>query len=176
MARQSGIGQGRNDLPHDPPFVDDILGNVRYAPFWLALRVAVGWLWLEAGWGRLGRFSTPFGQLLSPQPGRGADLVAAVLTIAGIALMLGALVGPVAFLGGCVSAGLWAGEGIGFAALQFAAVIWLILAWKTAGWIGLDRWLLPALGAPWRGGALFKREQPFDVLRRRTKNVEAHPR
>jgi thiosulfate dehydrogenase (quinone) large subunit len=31
----------------------------------------------------------------------------------------------------------------------------LSLAWKTAGWIGLDRWLLPLLGMPWRGGALF---------------------
>jgi aldehyde dehydrogenase (NAD+) len=25
----------------------------------------------------------------------------------------------------------------------------LMLAWKTAGWLGLDRWLLPALGTPW---------------------------
>ena len=26
----------------------------------------------------------------------------------------------------------------------------LILAWKNAGYIGLDRWLLPLLGTPWR--------------------------
>ena len=26
----------------------------------------------------------------------------------------------------------------------------LVLAWKTAGYIGLDRWLLPLLGTPWR--------------------------
>lgn len=25
----------------------------------------------------------------------------------------------------------------------------LILAWKVAGWYGLDRWLLPRLGTPW---------------------------
>jgi thiosulfate dehydrogenase [quinone] large subunit len=24
----------------------------------------------------------------------------------------------------------------------------LVLAWKTAGYIGLDRWLLPRLGTP----------------------------
>ena len=27
----------------------------------------------------------------------------------------------------------------------------LVLAWKTAGYIGLDRYLLPILGTPWRG-------------------------
>jgi len=26
----------------------------------------------------------------------------------------------------------------------------LVLAWKTAGYIGLDRFLLPLLGTPWR--------------------------
>jgi thiosulfate dehydrogenase [quinone] large subunit len=30
----------------------------------------------------------------------------------------------------------------------------LILAWKTAGWWGLDRWLLPAVGTPWQTGRL----------------------
>lgn len=33
---------------------------------------------------------------------------------------------------------------------------WLVLAWKTAGWIGLDRWLLAALGTPWRPGRPFR--------------------
>lgn len=37
----------------------------------------------------------------------------------------------------------------------------LILAWKVAGYYGLDRWLLPRLGTPWRPGALFaRRGQP----------------
>jgi thiosulfate dehydrogenase [quinone] large subunit len=33
----------------------------------------------------------------------------------------------------------------------------LILAWRNAGWIGLDRWVLPALGTPWQPGTLFRR-------------------
>ena len=32
--------------------------------------------------------------------------------------------------------------------------IFLILAWKVAGWYGLDRWLLPILGTPWQPGEL----------------------
>ena len=32
----------------------------------------------------------------------------------------------------------------------------LIMAWKTAGWWGLDRWVLPALGTPWSPGPVFR--------------------
>ena len=40
--------------------------------------------------------------------------------------------------------------------MLFAIATWLVLAWRNAGWIGLDRWLLPALGTPWKGGQLFR--------------------
>jgi thiosulfate dehydrogenase [quinone] large subunit len=33
----------------------------------------------------------------------------------------------------------------------------LILAWRNAGWYGLDRWVLPALGTPWHRGDLLDR-------------------
>src|SRR5690606_7693840 len=31
----------------------------------------------------------------------------------------------------------------------------LVLAGRNAGWYGLDRWALPALGTPWQAGSLF---------------------
>jgi thiosulfate dehydrogenase [quinone] large subunit len=34
--------------------------------------------------------------------------------------------------------------------------LFLILAWRVAGWYGLDRWALPSLGTPWQKGKLFK--------------------
>ena len=34
--------------------------------------------------------------------------------------------------------------------------IFLILAWKTAGWWGLDRWVLIDLGTPWSPGLAFQ--------------------
>jgi thiosulfate dehydrogenase [quinone] large subunit len=37
----------------------------------------------------------------------------------------------------------------------FVLAVLLMLAWKNAGWIGLDRWLLPALGTPWQPGRFF---------------------
>lgn len=142
-------GARERGLPN-PALLRDILADVRFAPIWLVLRVVLGWLWLEAGWLRL-------------QGASGAgDPLAVGLTLAGIALILGVLTGPAAFVGGCLSIGLWDSAGVPVVALLFAAVVWLVLAWKTAGWIGLDRWLLPLLGMPWRGGVLFDERSERD--------------
>jgi thiosulfate dehydrogenase (quinone) large subunit len=142
MERQQMSGARERVLP-DPALLRDVVADVRFAPIWLALRVALGWLWLDAGWSRLQGAS-----------GSG-DPLALGLTLTGIALILGVLTGPAAFVGGCLSIGLWDSAGVPVITLLFAAVVWLVLAWKTAGWIGLDRWLLPLLGMPWRGGVLF---------------------
>jgi thiosulfate dehydrogenase [quinone] large subunit len=120
----------------------------------LVLRVVLGWLWLEEGWSRLQGAS-----------GSG-DPLALGLTLAGIVLILGVLTGPAAFVGGCLSIGLWDSAGVPVITLLFAAVVWLVLAWKTAGWIGLDRWLLPLLGMPWRGGVLFDGGSEWECSKR----------
>ena len=36
------------------------------------------------------------------------------------------------------------------ASLQVLLGVLLVLAWKNAGYIGLDRFLLPLLGTPWQ--------------------------
>ena len=41
----------------------------------------------------------------------------------------------------------------------FTISVLLILAWKTAGWLGLDRFVLPALGTPWQPGKVFSPEK-----------------
>ena len=38
----------------------------------------------------------------------------------------------------------------------FTMAIGLILAWRVAGYYGLDRYVLPALGAPWKPGTVFR--------------------
>jgi hypothetical protein len=138
--RQRGRGAGFED----PAVVHAALADPRLAWLWLVLRVAVGWFLLDIGWRQL------HGAASAPQ------VTAVGLTLAGIALMLGAFVGAAAFVGGSLAIVTSASSGpIGLA--LFAAVVWLVLAWKTAGWIGLDRWLLPLLGMPWSGGALLGR-------------------
>jgi thiosulfate dehydrogenase [quinone] large subunit len=47
-------------------------------------------------------------------------------------------------------------------ALLFAIATGLVLAWKTAGWIGLDRFLLPMVGTPWGPGILLAHRRERD--------------
>jgi thiosulfate dehydrogenase [quinone] large subunit len=35
---------------------------------------------------------------------------------------------------------------------MFLLMVLLIAAWKVAGWLGVDRYLLPLLGTPWQPG------------------------
>jgi thiosulfate dehydrogenase (quinone) large subunit len=72
----------------------------------------------------------------------------------GVGLLLGALTGLAAFGGALMNMSfLLAGSGSSNPVL-FTMAIGLILAWKVAGYYGLDRYLLPMLGTPWRPGAL----------------------
>ena len=75
-------------------------------------------------------------------------------TSVGVAILLGAFTGLAAFFGGFLSWNFIMAGTASVNALVFAIATWLVLAWKTAGWIGLDRWLLPALGTPWHRGRL----------------------
>ena len=34
--------------------------------------------------------------------------------------------------------------------------LFLCLSWRVCGWIGIDRWLLPTLGLPWKPGVWFR--------------------
>ncbi|MDE3112678.1 MAG: DoxX family protein [Chloroflexota bacterium] len=83
-----------------------------------------------------------------------AKVVAVGETTVGIALLLGAFTGIAAFTGGFLSWNFIMAGTASVNALVFAIATWLVLAWKTAGWIGVDRWLLPALGTPWHRGHL----------------------
>jgi thiosulfate dehydrogenase [quinone] large subunit len=75
--------------------------------------------------------------------------------LVGIALILGIFTGIAAFFGGFMNMNyLLAGAVSTNPILLFIAFL-LVLAWKTAGWWGVDRWILPALGTPWRPGAIF---------------------
>jgi len=75
--------------------------------------------------------------------------------LVGIGLILGIFTGIAAFFGGFMNVNyLFAGT-VSTNPLLFAIATWLVLAWKTAGWIGLDHWVLPALGTPWAPGKVF---------------------
>ena len=71
-------------------------------------------------------------------------------TAVGVGLILGAFVGVAAVAGGFMNMNfMLAGSASSNPVLLILAIV-LILAWKTAGYIGLDRFLLPILGTPWK--------------------------
>lgn len=78
-----------------------------------------------------------------------AKFIAVGETAIGIALILGALVGIAAFFGAFMNWNFIMAGSASTNGFLFALSIFLILAWRNAGWIGLDRWLLPLLGTPW---------------------------
>lgn len=68
----------------------------------------------------------------------------------GIALIVGAFVGIAAFMGGFMNWNFIMAGSASSNGLLFALSVLLVLAWKVAGWYGLDRFLLPMLGTPWQ--------------------------
>lgn len=78
--------------------------------------------------------------------------------LVGIGLIVGLLTGIAAFFGGLMSVNFLFAGTVSTNPLFFILATWLVLAWKVAGWYGLDRWALPLLGTPWN--------------RRRTKDTE----
>ena len=77
----------------------------------------------------------------------------------GIGLILGVLTGLAAFGGALMNMSFLLAGSASTNPVLFTLAIGLILAWKVAGYYGVDRYLLPRLGTPWRPGALFLRRQ-----------------
>lgn len=75
--------------------------------------------------------------------------------LVGAALILGALSGIAAFFGLFMNLNFLLAGTVSVNPILFTLSIGLILAWRVAGLIGIDRFLLPMLGVPWKPGALF---------------------
>jgi thiosulfate dehydrogenase (quinone) large subunit len=79
--------------------------------------------------------------------------------LVGIALILGIFTGLAAFFGAFMNMNYLLAGSVSTNPILLVIAILLVLAWKTAGWWGLDRWVLPALGMPWKPGAVFHHEE-----------------
>lgn len=80
-----------------------------------------------------------------------AKLVAYGEVIIGIALILGIFTGIAAFLGAFMNWNFMMAGSASVNPMLFVISIGLVLAWKVAGYLGVDYFLLPALGTPWEG-------------------------
>ncbi len=91
-----------------------------------------------------------------------APLVVIGETLVGIALIIGMLTGIAAFFGGLMNWNFIMAGTASTNALLFAFAILLMLAWRVAGWYGVDRWLLPKLGTPWGEVSVREGDAPGD--------------
>lgn len=78
-----------------------------------------------------------------------AKLVVYGEVLVGVGLILGALTGFAAFFGGLMNWNFMMAGSASTNPLMFAIAVLLMLGWRVAGYYGVDRWLLPALGTPW---------------------------
>jgi thiosulfate dehydrogenase [quinone] large subunit len=78
----------------------------------------------------------------------------------GLGLIFGALVGIAAFGGILMNVSFLLSGATSSNPVLLTLGIFVILAWKVAGYMGVDRVLLPMLGTPWQGGKLLHRQTP----------------
>jgi thiosulfate dehydrogenase (quinone) large subunit len=83
--------------------------------------------------------------------------------LVGIALIIGLFTGIAAFFGSVMNMSYLLAGTVSTNPILLLIAILLILAWKTAGWWGLDRWALPMLGTPWRPGLVFRENEPLQA-------------
>lgn len=76
--------------------------------------------------------------------------------LVGLGLIFGIFTGLAAFFGAFMNMNyLFAGT-VSSNPILFLLQLFLILAWRVAGFFGLDRYILPLLGTPWYPGKLFR--------------------
>lgn len=83
-----------------------------------------------------------------------AKLVAVGEVVIGVALILGFLTGFAAFFGALMNFNFMLAGTTSTNPVLFTLAVLLLMAWKVAGYWGVDRFLLPALGTPWQRGAV----------------------
>jgi thiosulfate dehydrogenase [quinone] large subunit len=74
----------------------------------------------------------------------------------GLGLIIGLLTGIAAFFGLFMNLNFLMAGTVSVNPILFVLSIGIILAWRVAGHLGLDRYVLPLLGVPWKPGELFK--------------------
>jgi thiosulfate dehydrogenase (quinone) large subunit len=165
----------------EPTITKILFASKAMAPFWLVVRLYLGWLWLSAGWGKIfapawtgenagaavrGYLTSALGRAAAEQPTVPAwyawlienvflpnavlmsHLVAWGEVLVGVALILGFLTGLTAFLGGLMNVSFLLAGTLSTNPIMFVLATWIVLAWRIAGYYGLDYWVLPRIGAP----------------------------
>ena len=162
-----------------PAFARYLFSNTRAGLFWLPIRIFLGFEWAVAGWHKLtgtgwidgGSSLLGYWQGAVKVPAQGSAPItfdwyrsflqvlidnhaqgwfAVLIVIGELAVGVALLVGIAAFFGVVMNMSYLLAGSTSVNPIMFALAIGLILGWKVAGHYGVDRYLLPRLGVPWR--------------------------
>ena len=165
-----------------PSIVNMLFNDKRFSILWLAVRVWLGWKWIDASlhklespaWMRTGEALKGFwmGAVQVPAEGRPpiaydwyrnflqamldaqaytwfAKVIAVSELLIGLALILGFFVGLTAFFGGFMNWNFIMAGSASVNGVFFALSVLLVFAWKIAGYLGLDYFVLPRIADLW---------------------------
>lgn len=168
---------GREVIIEENPFSRFLFINTKSAWIWLILRVYLGYSWLMAGIGKVtsdawtgenagtavrgfmeGALSQDIARwyawfletLVIPNAVTFSYLIAWGEVLVGLGLIVGLLTGIAAFFGAVMNMSFLLAGTVSANPVMLMIAILLAMAWKVAGWYGLDRWALPILGTPWK--------------------------
>jgi thiosulfate dehydrogenase (quinone) large subunit len=79
--------------------------------------------------------------------------------LVGVGLILGMFTGIAAFFGAFMNMNFLFAGAVSVNPIMVVIQLFLILAWRVAGWLGFDRFVLPFLGTPWQAGTAFKKKK-----------------
>jgi thiosulfate dehydrogenase (quinone) large subunit len=94
--------------------------------------------------------------VVQPNAGLWSFLITWGEVAVGLGVLLGALTGIAAGFGVLMNLNYLLAGTVSINPVLGTFGLFLVFAWRVAGFYGLDRFLLPAIGLPWKPGALFQ--------------------
>ncbi|MDX1621258.1 MAG: DoxX family membrane protein [Nitriliruptorales bacterium] len=188
IARREGITDDFHYIP-EPKAARWLFGSRQAAWLWLFPRLWLGFYWTKFGWEKVFGAESDwmttgetlqtylnfqidpeapavyfgwygdFVGFLADNAGFYAKAIAVGELLIGLGLLVGLFTGIAAFFGIVLNAGMVFAAFGGPAPLFLLLEVGLLLAWRNAGYVGLDRWALPMLGTPTEPGWLFVSEE-----------------
>lgn len=176
MVKFEGTKVGKQIIIEDNPVSKWLFSNTTSGWIWLVLRLYLGYQWFTAGIGKLsndawigenagmaikgfmggaleleiaGWYAWFIENLVLPNATVVSYMVVFGEILIGLGLIVGLLTGIAAFFGATMNMSFLLAGTVSTNPIMLIIAILLIMAWKVAGWYGLDRWALPKLGTPW---------------------------